>query len=378
LGFAARSANMPETSPRESAMRAKVPYVYEAYVAPSREADSHRAMILAAAELDLPEVPPAEMREAMTYRTLAGPTRTLKTFGGFFFEAAFDLSHPARFRDARAGEANFNRRHGFLGTADRRGRCMTEESLGRFSFQVDSTDRERTLRDVAAHAGDHVVADGRVWIRVPEPVLAVQSYDVEAEPSLAHHLRAQGAPGKKGVFVSIKSADPRQNSDGIARMNSEAVFNIRELDRAKAYAGQIAPLFETTAHVSIEAETRRLLEPFLFRFDRRQAVLNAELAEIAEHHLDRFSAHEIRHASEEAIGRWVDLRRAYDAATSAPYSHRETLTPFQMDPAKMGGLVAPLKAFAEAAPGLDKGEVRAVLQTLERWPQPEEVPAMRP
>jgi hypothetical protein len=354
-------------------MRAKVPYVYEAYVAPSQGADSHRALVLAEAELDLLDVSPAGMRDAMTYRTLSGRTRTLKTFSDGLFEAAFDISQPLRFRDNRAAEANFHRRHGFLGTPDRRGRCMTEASLGRFSFQVDSTDKERALRDVMAHVRDHVVADGQVWIRVPEPVLVVQAYDSETTAALSHYVRAQGAPSPRGVFLSVKSADPRQNSDGIAHMSPDGVFNVRDLDRARGYAAELAANYGTSAHVSIEAETRRLHEPFLFRFDRRQAILNRDLAETAGHHIDLFATYEARHAPEEAIALWLDLRRAYDAATAAPYSHRETLTPFEMDPDKLQAIAGPLKTFAEAriGHGLGEHDMLSIRRSLALWPEPE-------
>lgn len=366
-------------------MRVKVPFVYEAYVAPSKEADSHRAMVLAAADLDLREVAAGDMIEAMTYRTVSGSIRTVRAFDGGLFEVARDLSVPVKFRDSRAAEANYFRRHGYLGEADRRGRCMTEEMLSRFDFQVDSQDRAGALRAVEAGAGDHVVCEGRVWLRLPEPVLVVQSYDADGDPHLFHFLRAQGAPGRKGVFVSLRSADPRQNSDGIARAGAEEVFNVRELDRARRHAASLAEIYETHAHVSVEAESRRLSQPFVFRHDRSAAIRNAELAELADDHVDRFVAGAIRHAGADAIAAWIALRDAYEAATASPRAHRERMSVFEMDADRLRGVASRLRDFALAAgrDHLDALDLKDIARVVPRWigtdPAPEPTgPAMRP
>ncbi len=355
-------------------MRLSVPYVYEAYVSSSEETDSHRALVLARTELDLREVDAAELREAMSYRAPSGQTRTVRALDGAFYEQAFDLSAPFRFKDSRAAEATFNRRLGFLGTPDRRGRIMVEESFSRYPFTIDSDDKDGVLRRIQGEAPLHVACDGKAWLRVPEPVLVAHVYDAEADPGLFHYLRAQGAPNRKGVFLAVRSFDTRQNSDGIARANPADVFNIRDLDRAKRQAAHLAELWDTQAHVSIEAETRRLQEPFLFGFDRRRAMMNAEISDLADRHIDRFARDDIRHAADDTVRAWLELRNAYDEATAAPLGIRERLTAFDMDPERLRTVADRLGHFALAARRgghIEQADLKTVQGVIVQWPKPD-------
>jgi hypothetical protein len=372
-------------------MRLAVPFVYEAYVATSEEDDSHRALVLAKTELDLREASSAEMLPAASYRTASGRVRTLRSLDGGFYEEAYDVSVPLRFKDSRAAEATFHRRHGFLGTPDRRGRIMIEESFSRYPFTIDSDDKESVLRRIQGEAPLHVACDGRAWLRVPEPVLVTQVYDAEADPAQFHYLRAQGAPDRKGVFLSVRSFDPRQNSDGVARLDPSDVFNLRDLDRAKRHAGELAKLWDTRAHISVEAETRKLHQPFLFQFNQSRARLNAEMADLAERHIDRFARDDVRHAADDTVRLWLELRNAFDAATAT--GARDTLTPYDMDPAKLQFVAERLGVFALAARRgglIEQAELKTVQGAIVRWPKPdpslpadgasdvEETPQVRP